>query len=145
LPYSPTDYWQGLHERDGLSAVGQSALPDGINEWLYRSLARNLKGFLRNNHVRPPADGRLLDVGVGKGYWIPFWQRAGWRVDGCDLVPSAVAAQQQRYPDSRFWIADVSDKAALTRGGQLGPRGLLERPPPRHAGRSVRTEPRESG
>jgi hypothetical protein len=133
VPYSPTDYWQELHEREGLSAVGQSALPDAINEWLYRSLARNLRGFLHRHHVRPAGQARLLDVGIGKGYWIPFWQRAGWSVEGCDLIPSAVAAQQQRYPEGRFWAADVTDAAALTRGGgSMGSRGLPECSSPCH-------------
>ena len=45
MPYSATDYWSNLHTRDDLSAVGQSGLPPAINVWLYRILARNLRGF----------------------------------------------------------------------------------------------------
>jgi 2-polyprenyl-3-methyl-5-hydroxy-6-metoxy-1,4-benzoquinol methylase len=112
MPYSPDEYWRGLHQREGLSAVGQSALPDSINAWLYRSLARNLRAFVRRHRVRPSAGAgagdRMLDVGVGKGYWVPFWTRQGWAVDGVDLVPAAVADVQGRFPEGRFWVADVT-------------------------------------
>jgi 2-polyprenyl-3-methyl-5-hydroxy-6-metoxy-1,4-benzoquinol methylase len=117
LPYSPDEYWRGLHQREGLSAVGQSALPDSINAWLYRSLARNLRAFVRRQRVRPAAGDRMLDVGVGKGYWVPFWMRQGWAVDGVDLVPAAAAAVQARHPEGRFWAADITAADALVPPG----------------------------
>jgi SAM-dependent methyltransferase len=116
LPYSSQDYWQALHERAGLSAVGQSALPDEINGWLYRTLARNLRGFLRHHHIRAVQGARLLEIGVGKGYWLPFWRRLGWAVDGCDLIPAAVVQLQREQADGRFWVADVSQEGGLGTG-----------------------------
>ena len=61
MPYSAADYWSNLHQRDDLSAVGQSALPPGINTWLYRSLARNLRRFLAGEELEG-------SVGVAGGY-----------------------------------------------------------------------------
>ncbi len=89
--YDPAAYWGGLHQRHDLSAVGQSGLPPEINAWLYRSLARTLRGFLRRNGVATPASA--FDVGIGTGYWVRFWRSLGVAVvDGCDLVPEAVEA-----------------------------------------------------
>jgi len=113
MPYSPQEYWQGLHQRAGLSAVGQSALPDAINTWLYRTLQRNLRAFVRRHRVRPAAGDRMLDVGVGKGFWVPFWAGQGWAVDGIALVPSAVEDVLHRFPEGRFWTADVTAPDAL--------------------------------
>ena len=117
MPYDPSDYWSSLHVRDDLSAVGQSALPPQINGWLYRALARNLKRFLGRHGLRRRRPARVLDIGVGTGYWVDFWQRQGARVDGVDLVPLAVERLRERYPDAgQFWVADVAEPGSL--GGE---------------------------
>ena len=113
MPYSATEYWGKLHERDGLSAVGQSALPDAINKWLYRALARNLRAFIKHHHVRAQPGDRALEVGIGKGYWVTFWDRLGWNVDGFDLIPAAIEEVQQHHSNGRFWVADVSQRGGL--------------------------------
>ena len=118
MPYSAADYWTNLHQRDNLSAVGQSALPAGINRWLYRALARNLRRFLGRHRVAPPAPARVLDVGAGTGYWVEFWRGRGAVVDGVDLVPLAVERLAERYAGSgTFWVADVAQTGSL-RGEQ---------------------------
>jgi len=117
MPYSAPDYWQDLHERDDLSAVGQSALPPQINAWLYRSLARNLRRFVHRRRLDRPPPGTVLDVGAGTGYWVSFWQRLGARVDGCDLVPLAVERLNDRFGAAgRFWVADIAAPRSL--GGE---------------------------
>jgi SAM-dependent methyltransferase len=109
MAYNPKNYWDNLHGRTGLSGVGQSALGDEINTWIYRTIRRNVRGFARRHDLRPtPAGDRLLEVGVGTGYWLPLWQELGWQVDGCDLVPNAVERLRAARPDQRFWVADVS-------------------------------------
>jgi 2-polyprenyl-3-methyl-5-hydroxy-6-metoxy-1,4-benzoquinol methylase len=113
VPYSATEYWEKLHERDGLSAVGQSALPDAINKWLYRRLARNLRAFIKRHHVHAQPGDRLLEVGVGKGYWVAFWERLGWNVDGFDLIAAAIEDVQQHHLNGSFWVADVSQADGL--------------------------------
>jgi 2-polyprenyl-3-methyl-5-hydroxy-6-metoxy-1,4-benzoquinol methylase len=103
--YDYRDYWKRLHGRGGLSGVGQQSLDDRVNAWLYRARRRNLGRFMDAHQLR---GGRLLEVGVGTGYWVPFWKQRGYRVDGCDLVASATEEVQRDHPDGRFWAADVS-------------------------------------
>ncbi len=116
MPYSASEYWENLHRRGDLSAVGQSALPASINEWLYRSLARNLSRFVRRHGLDRPLPASVLDVGAGTGYWVAFWRNFRVaRVDGCDLVPEAVERLTERFgaDGGRFFAADVSDPAGL--------------------------------
>lgn len=109
MPYSASDYWSELHQRDDLSAVGQSALPPEINSWLYRILARNLRGLGRRQGLLSTAPSRMFDAGSGTGAWIPFWREIGVaRIDGCDLVPAAVARLTERYGmTGRFCVAEL--------------------------------------
>ena len=106
--YSYENYWRDLHDRKDLSAVGHSALPADVNRWIYRSIRRNLGRFVRRHKLTATGSGRMLEIGVGTGYWLDFWQEHGWTVDGCDLVPAVVEALQQEHPAGRFWPADVS-------------------------------------
>jgi 2-polyprenyl-3-methyl-5-hydroxy-6-metoxy-1,4-benzoquinol methylase len=59
--------------------------------------------------------GRLLDVGCGSGNGLVFMSRLGWRVEGVEVDPQAVAVarskglfihsgalKDQRFPDSQF-------------------------------------------
>jgi 2-polyprenyl-3-methyl-5-hydroxy-6-metoxy-1,4-benzoquinol methylase len=116
MDYDYRAYWQGLHQRGGLSGVGQQSLSDQMNAWMYRARRRNLRRFAQAHGL---AGGRLLEVGVGTGYWIPFWEELGYRVDGCDLVASAVEELQRVHPDRRFWQADLSSVDGI--GGTEGP------------------------
>jgi SAM-dependent methyltransferase len=117
MAYNPKDYWRNLHQRDGLSGVGQSGLDDEINTWIYRTIARNVRRFARRHGLTATASSnRLLEVGVGSGFWVPMWQDLGWQVDGCDLVPSAVERLREARPDRRFWVADVSSPDGIFAG-----------------------------
>jgi SAM-dependent methyltransferase len=115
MPYKPLDYWARLHERDDLSAVGQSGLPPALNRWLYRALERNVGAFLRRNGLTKPLPDPVFDVGAGIGFWVDAWHRRGAsRVDGCDLVPDAVARLRERYgATGEFVVADISDASQL--------------------------------
>jgi len=116
MPYEPSEYWAELHRRDDLSAVGQSALPPGINGWLYRTLARNYGRFIRRHWLDRPLPGSVFDVGAGTGFWIDWWRGRGvGRVDGCDLVAEAVARLNERFDPSGggVRVADITDPAGL--------------------------------
>jgi SAM-dependent methyltransferase len=116
MPYTPSDYWQELHRRDDLSAVGQSALPAGINGWLYRTLARNYGSFIRRHHLDRPVPARVYDVGAGTGFWIGWWRaRGATRVDGCDLVPEVADRLNERFGTEGGVIAaaDIADPGGL--------------------------------
>ncbi len=114
MPYVPSGYWSGLHDRRDLSAVGQSGLPAEMNEVLYRIQRRNLAAFLGRNGADRIA-GAAFDVGSGSGYWVAEWLAAGaGSVDGCDLVPAAVERLQAEFGSSgRFVVADVGGSAPL--------------------------------
>lgn len=105
MDYEYRSYWEDLHRRGGLSGVGQTSLSDQMNSWLYRTRRRNLRRFARAHHLD---GGRLLEAGVGTGYWVPLWRELGYRVDGCDLVASAAETVQQAHPEGSFWQADLS-------------------------------------
>lgn len=113
MRYSHTDYWRDLHQRSDLSSVGQSGLPGDVNKWIYRTHRRNLTRFARQHGLTSDGTGRVLEVGVGTGYWIDMWQSLGWQVDGCDLVGAAVERLCAQRPGMRVWQADVSDPAGL--------------------------------
>lgn len=110
MPYDPTEYWTRLHQRDDLSAVGQSGLPAEINRWLYRALRRNVRSFLGRHGLTRPFPDRAFDVGAGLGFWVQTWHQLGaTTVDGCDLVPEAVARLTERFGSGgTFLVADVT-------------------------------------
>ncbi len=99
-------YWKGLHERGGLSSVGQSGLSEGLNRWLYRTGERTLGRFTREIDV-----ARIFEAGAGTGYWTSYWLgRGSARVDGCDLVPVAVERLNERFGGrGTFVVADLAD------------------------------------
>ena len=103
--YVPQEYWESLHGRDDLSAVGQSGLPARFNAWLYRNGARNLDGFLAKSLTRPPVS--VYDVGAGTGYWVAYWLRRGARVAGSDLIEKAVHRLTERF-EGDFTVLDIS-------------------------------------
>lgn len=116
MPYTPSDYWTELHRRGDLSAVGQSALPAGINGWLYRTLARNYGRFIDRHRLDDPIPRRVYDVGAGTGFWVGWWRaRGASRVDGCDLVPEAVARLNaaQGTEHGLIVVADITDLEGL--------------------------------
>ncbi|HEY2595123.1 MAG TPA: class I SAM-dependent methyltransferase, partial [Chloroflexota bacterium] len=108
MPYTPSQYWSNLHDRHDLSAVGQSGLPSGMNRELYRIWVRNLKRFLHRNGV-DRIGANAFEVGAGTGQWFELWRELGaQRIDGCDLVPAAANALNERYGDrGRFEAADL--------------------------------------
>lgn len=116
MNYRNDEYWQRLHQRQGKSSVGQSGLSDELNDWIYRSIARNLRRFAAKHGLSASGSGRTLEVGVGTGYWVGFWKNFGWQVDGCDLVPAAVQRVSAAHPDGHFWAVDVSSPEGIRSG-----------------------------
>jgi 2-polyprenyl-3-methyl-5-hydroxy-6-metoxy-1,4-benzoquinol methylase len=105
MGYDPIEYWTSLHERDDLTAVGQSTMPLVFNHWLYKLMAKRLERFVSAHGLRPSA---VIDIGAGVGYWVAWWMSHGAsKVDGCDLVPTAVDRLRLRFP-GRFETLDIS-------------------------------------
>lgn len=118
--YEYESYWSDLHRRGGLSAVGQQALSDEINVWMYRTRRRNMRRFAEAHKL---TGGRLLEVGVGTGYWVPFWKELGYSVDGCDLVAEAAERVQREHSEGRFWQADLASPDGIADPAGGGPDG----------------------
>lgn len=113
-PYDPRSYWTRLHREGSLRSVGQSGLPIEMNAWLYRVLERNLRSFLRRHRLLDPAPRRVFEVGVGTGYWTPFWYHLGAdRVDGCDLADEAIDRLRQRFPDATYIVGDIAEDGVV--------------------------------
>ena len=107
--YRPGDYWASLLEHDDLRATGHSELASSFNGWLYRNGRRNLDRFLRTTLNHAPR--RVFDAGVGTGFWVNHWYARGADVvDGCDIVPDAVARIRARRPGT-FNVANLADGA----------------------------------
>lgn len=85
--------------------MGQSALSDGLNRWLYRTGRRTLTRFSRELDLTS-----VFEAGAGTGFWTSYWLGRGARkVDGCDFVPVAVDRLNDRFgATGRFVTADLS-------------------------------------
>jgi SAM-dependent methyltransferase len=124
MGYDPRSHWTRLHDRNDLSAVGQSGLSADLNHWLYRALEGRVRRYLRDRRV---LDGvtRAFDVGAGTGYWVRVWHDMGVpTVDGCDLVEAAAAALDARFGErgDRFVASDIGAPDA---GLPEGPYGFV--------------------
>lgn len=99
------EYWERLHRGGGLRSVGQSALSDQLNRWLYRTGRRTLTRFTRDLDL-----SSLFEAGAGTGFWTSYWlTRGAGRVDGCDIVPIAVERLNDRFRGAgEFVAADLS-------------------------------------
>lgn len=116
--YDPTTYWERLHHRGDLSTVGQSGMSPELNAWLYRALEANLRRFVHRHSIDHPLPPTAFDVGTGIGYWVRVWRSMGIsRVDGCDLVPAAVAAATDAAgevgAEGQYVVADLAIPGVL--------------------------------
>jgi len=118
-PYRPQAYWEErLSGNLGLTTVGHSGLGRAYNEWLYRARFRAMRRALRAAGVEV-RNKSLVEVGVGSGAWIPFWQSRGVaHLTGLDITSVSVRTLQDRYPGFAFEQVDI--------GGPL-PSGLEAR------------------
>jgi 2-polyprenyl-3-methyl-5-hydroxy-6-metoxy-1,4-benzoquinol methylase len=96
---------------------GTNRLVDAAQEAIFRLRFRR-KAELEGQAFYLPKladEGRLLDVGCGSGNGLVFMSRLGWRVEGVEVDPQAVAVarskgliihsgalKDQRFPDSQF-------------------------------------------
>lgn len=96
--YEPERYWSERLTNDfSLRGVGHGQYSETYNRWIYRQKARTLARALP-----PTTRGRALDVGSGIGWVVEQLTQAGWATDGCDISEVAVAALQERFPQSSF-------------------------------------------
>lgn len=53
---------------------------------------------------------KVLDLGCGYGYYTDYFQSIGGDVIGVDGSPAMIEIAKQKYPDSAFAVADITEK-----------------------------------
>jgi ubiquinone/menaquinone biosynthesis C-methylase UbiE len=112
--YIPQKYWEKrLSKNFSLTGVGHSRFGLEYNVWLYRARLSVLRRLLKEKKIN--CSGRkLLDIGVGTGFYINFWEKLGVKhITGIDITTKAVSELKKRYPNYRFIKADVSKAGFL--------------------------------
>lgn len=110
-------YWRGrVSGTTGLGAVGHRALGVAYNQWIYQRRIDVLKKLCEQSLLIGPRT-RLLDLGCGTGFYMPFWQARGVReLVGVDVSVQNIAALHQLFPESRFIAADLTQNDPLALG-----------------------------
>lgn len=108
MSYRPEEYWRERLGRGlNLVATGLAGASASSNLCYYKLKETVLGRTIKRIGFNP--DGkRVLDVGSGTGYWVGYFLGRGANVSGVDIVPEAVKALTQNYPEGRFWVADIS-------------------------------------
>ena len=56
---------------------------------------------------------KVLELGCGYGYYTDYFQSIGGDVIGVDGSPAMIEIAKQKYPDSAFAVADITEKTSL--------------------------------
>jgi SAM-dependent methyltransferase len=115
--YNPGVYWEErLSRRLDLTTVGQSGLGYVYNSWLYRARFRAMYRALRKLNLNTSSKS-LIDIGVGSGAWIPFWQKHNIsKIVGLDIASASVCGLKNRYPQYSFLRADICSTSKIHSG-----------------------------
>lgn len=104
------DYWDSRHQDlDALLSGGDVTYDHAANEAFYAIRLGRLLDIIEP--VSPPqARRRLLDAGCGKGWFSHALARCGYRVDGIDSSPHAIAeAAEQAIPGETFAVSTLHE------------------------------------
>ncbi len=106
---STHDQWIDRHDSLGhYEKVGYVGLGEGYNKWIYDLRERHFRALV--DEYRVGAMPRVLDVGLGNGFYIDIYDRAGARdITGVDLSPRSVDLAQARFQSGTFEVADITE------------------------------------
>jgi 2-polyprenyl-3-methyl-5-hydroxy-6-metoxy-1,4-benzoquinol methylase len=117
--YQPQSFWENRLSSAKLDVdlVGHSGLGLIYNRWLYRTRFSALNRGLKRLGIRPQGKS-IIDVGVGSGAYIPFWQESGTKnITGLDITTSSVRTLQHTYSDLRFDQIDIAGDMLAVQNG----------------------------
>ncbi|MFC1938016.1 class I SAM-dependent methyltransferase [Chloroflexota bacterium] len=115
--YKADQYWQERLAKDfSLGGVGYLGLGVEYNKWLYKARTRALSKLLQRRQINPHGQ-RILDIGVGTGFYIDYWKGRGAEfITGLDITDKSISSLKARYPEYRFVKADISCQQLLIDG-----------------------------
>ena len=97
-----------LHSvRDAYSAMSQQYIESFDGDWD----AHEVDAAFILRHLRA-AQGPVLDLGCGPGYWSACLHEQGLDVTGVDLVPAFIEHARARHPGPAFRLGPMEDMAA---------------------------------
>ena len=115
--YNPRTYWENrLSRRLDIATVGQKGLGFVYNGWLYRARFRAIRRAIKKLKINISGKS-LIDIGVGSGAWIPFWERLQpGKIVGFDITSASVSNLRTRYPHILFFQGDICSQNEITFG-----------------------------
>jgi len=109
MSYEPRTFWDHrLSEQFDLRGTGEPGLSLAYNRACYDLRRRVLSTALRDSGT-DPRSRKVLDVGCGTGFFTGYYRSRGASVTGLDITPTSIQRLRERFPDSRFLEADVSE------------------------------------
>lgn len=108
--YEPKSYWQKrLSEDFSLTGVGHKGFGLEYNIWLYKARLRTISQLIKEKNINCKGI-KLLDIGVGTGFYINFWEKLGVNdITGFDITTKAIEELNKKYPNYKFIKRDISD------------------------------------
>lgn len=112
--YQPREYWDDRLTKDfSLGGVGFLGLGIAFNEWLYKARLRALNKLLHKHRI-DPYGMRILDIGIGTGFYINFWERLGVKhITGLDITRKSISELTVKYPQYTFIRRDISEELSI--------------------------------
>jgi len=107
--YSPEDYWQERIKKNfSLAGIGYLGLGLEYNKWAYKARVRALSRLLKKYQINPYKK-RILDIGVGTGFYINYWNKLGADfIVGLDITEKSISTLEKKFPQYKFVKADIS-------------------------------------
>ena len=114
MEYKPEEYWENrLKDGLNLGVVGHIGFGLEYNKWLYKARIRTLNKLIRDQGISVTGK-TVLDIGVGSGFYIDFWQNKGVaQITGIDITETSVSTLRTIYPQHRFIKADIGSDLDL--------------------------------
>ena len=109
--YNVASYWENrLAKETSLKGVGHQSFGQYYNSWLYLRKKKVLLSILKEEQVK---NKKVLDVGVGIGFFISIYENLGANIAGLDISPTAIDYVEKKYPNHSFWLADFSQNLSI--------------------------------